>query len=108
MPHPKVCSAVGRKILKQLHTELEREGRGSMRRISRELGLKEDYIATKISRGVMDVGTFFSVLDRLQLSPQVFLLGLEIPSTKEMPDTDLPVVQQITDRWQSEGPEKDD
>ncbi len=103
MPRPELCSVIGQRILDQLREEFEREGRGSLRRVSRELGLSGDYLATRISRGSLDVGIFFAALDRLGVSPQVFLLGMEIPSTRQPLESDPPVTRRIAKRWENRG-----
>ena len=51
----------------------EENGRGSMRRVSRELDLPEDHVAVRMSRGTMDVGVFFAVVEKLGLDPRMFL-----------------------------------
>ena len=72
MSRSAVCSAIGIRILEQLRREFRKQGHGSMRRVSQDLGLSPDYISSTISSGKMDIGVFFAVLDQLGLDPAAF------------------------------------
>ena len=72
MSRSALCFSVGIRVLEELRKEFRRQGHGSMRRVSQDLGLSPDYISSTINSGKMDVGVFFAVLEHLGIDPSTF------------------------------------
>ena len=56
METSEACSQLARRVLDELREEFRAAGQGELRRVSLELGLQPDHLATMINRGYMDVG----------------------------------------------------
>ena len=78
---------IARQVLDHLREEFRRAGHGSMRRVSIEIGLEPDQLATLINRGYMDVGILFAALEQLGIDPVLFV----IRAVKKREDSPPPV-----------------